>query len=196
MPPRASGPPLRVVIDANVYFVPPVRDFFLNAGWLAGAQLLEIGWSDTLLAEVERNWARVTGTDRSAERWQRFATRFREAFAPGQGEAAGPLPPGTRVAPEDQLVVGLALALRARGIVTLNLRHFPPGALAALGLRVWHPDAFCNELFALDPDAVLAILRHQGATLRRPRSLTATLDALSRTCPRFVSEVRAREQSR
>lgn len=184
-------PPLRVVVDANVYFVPPVRDFLLNAGWLAGERLIEIGWSDAILAEVERNWTRVTGVARSEERWRRFATRFREAFVTGRGEATVPLRADTRVAAEDRHVASLALATRADGIVTLNLRDFPRRELATMGLRVWHPDALCRELHALDPSAVLTILRYQGTTLRSPRSLDATLDALSAICPRFVEQVRA-----
>ena len=196
MAPGRSVPPLPVVVDANVYFVPPVRDFLLNAGWLRGARLLEIRWSDALLAEVERNWARVTGGARAEERWRRFVTRFREAFAAGHGAATVALPAGTRVAPEDRHVVGLALATRAGGIVTLNLRDFPRGELATLGLQVWHPDALCCELHARNPSAVLTILRHQGTALRSPRSLAETLAVLSASCPRFVAQVWAGEAAR
>lgn len=116
-------------------------------------------------------------------------------FASSQGEALGPLPAGVRIAPEDHHVVGLALATRAGGIVTLNLRHFPPRELETLGLRVWRPDTLCRELHALDPVAVLAVLRHQGAMLRPPRSVAATLAALSGVCPEFVAQVRARARS-
>lgn len=195
MTPGSSATPLRVVVDANVYFIPPVRDFLLNAGWLTGSRLLEIIWSEAILAEVERNWARVTGITRSEERWQRFATRFREVFAAGRGEATIPLRAESGVAPEDRHVVGLALAMRADGVVTLNLRDFPPRELATLGQRVWHPDALCRELHQRNPSAVLAILRHQGTSLRSPRSLAATLDVLSATCPRFVEQVRRGESA-
>lgn len=194
--PAPSAPLLRVVVDTNVYFVPPVRDFLLNAGWLTSARLLTIGWSETILAEIERNWTRVTGPDRATERWHRFASRFREAFAAGYGEAAVSLRPDTRIASEDRHIVSLALALQADGIVTLNLRDFPQHELATLGLKVWHPDALCQELYARDPTAVLAILHYQGANLRPPRSLDTMLAVLFRTCPKFVEQVRTGSASR
>ena len=193
-PPAAERP--RIVIDANLFFVPPVRDVLLTAGWLAGARLIEVVLSEALLAEVARNWSRVTGAARAAERWGHFEGRFRSEFATGLVASFAPLPPGGRIAPEDRHIVALALAAGAQGIATLNLRDFPIRDLAALGLRVWHPDALCRELHALDPTAMLAILNYQGATLRPPRSLAATLAALSRVCPRFVEQVRAGEAAR
>ena len=188
-PPAPERP--RIVVDANLFFVPPVRDVLLTAGWLDGARLIEVVWSEALLAEVARNWSRVTGPERAAERWGHFEGRFRSEFATGLVETLAPLPPGGRIAPEDRHIVALALAAGAQGIVTLNLRDFPVRDLARLGLRVWHPDALCCELHALDPAAILAVLTFQGATLRPPRSLAATLDVLSRTCPGFVEQVRA-----
>ena len=193
-PPIPERP--RIVIDANLFFVPPVRDVLLTAGWLEGTRLIEVVWSEALLAEVARNWSRVTGPERAEERWGHFEGRFRSEFATGLVESLAPLPPGGRIAPEDRHVVALALAARAQGIVTLNLRDFPTRELAALGLQVWHPDALCRELHVLDPTAMLAVLNYQGAALRRPRSLAATLDALAKVCPRFVEQVRADAASR
>lgn len=190
--PTAAERP-RIVIDANLFFVPPVRDVLLTAGWLAGARLIEVIWSEALLAEVARTWARVTGPFRAAERWERFEGRIRSEFVAGLVETLAPLPPGGGIAPEDRHIVALALAARATGIVTLNLRAFPARDLAPLGLRAWHPDAFCQELCAADPQAVEAILAYQASVLRPPRTLAATLHALSGCCPRFAARVRARE---
>lgn len=176
----------RIVIDANLFFVPPVRDVLLTAGWLAGARLIEVVWSEALIAEVAHNWTRVTGPERAAERWQRFEGRFRSEFATGLIETLAPLPPGGHI-------VALALAAGAAGIVTLNLRDFPARDLAPLGLGAWHPDAFCQALYAGDPPAVEAILAYQGSVLRPPRLLAATLHALAGCCPRFAAQVRARE---
>lgn len=186
----------RIVIDANLFFVPPVRDVLLTAGWLDDARLIEVVWSEALLAEVARNWARVTGPARAAERWERFEGRFRSEFSGGLIATLAPLPTGGRIAPEDRHIVALALAGGAKGIVTLNLRDFPSRDLAALGLLVWHPDSLCRELHALDPAAMLAVLHYQGAILRPPRSLAATLDALSAICPKFVAQVRSGETPR
>lgn len=183
----------RIVVDANLFFVPPVRDVLLTAGWLAGARLIEVVWSEALLAEVARNWARVTGSARAAERWQRFEGRFRSEFAAGLIDKLAPLPPGGGIAPEDRHIVALALAAGAQGIVTLNLRDFPARDLTPLGLRTWHPDAFCQALYAADPPAVEAILAYQGSVLRPPRPLAATLHALAGCCPRFAAQVRARQ---
>jgi hypothetical protein len=191
--PAAERP--RVVIDANLFFVPPVRDFLLTAGWLAEARLLDVAWSDALLAEVERNWARVTGPERAEERWHRFEGRFRSEFAAGRVATLAPLPAGGRITPEDRHIVALAVAAGATGIITLNLRHFPAGALAPLGLRAWHPDAFCQTLYATAPQAVEAILAYQGSILRPPRPFDVTLRALAGCCPGFAARVRDRRGS-
>lgn len=181
--------PWRVIIDANVFFAPPVRDLLLECGVRADP-FLTILWSDAILDEVARNWARVTGPRDAAARWRRLEDRFRAVFAAGRITATATLGPGSRVALEDRHVAESALAGRADGIVTFNLRDFPAGDLAAVGLRLWHPDALLCALFARDAARLLETLEAQGAALNIPRALPSAVAVLARTCPRFAALAR------
>jgi hypothetical protein len=181
----------RVVLDANVFFIAPVRDFLLTGAW--ELRLIEVCWSAAILAEVERNWARVTGTERAAERWQRLASALQRAF-PDALVPSVTMPvvsgyPG--VSAEDWHVVETALVAQATGIVTFNRRHFPVRSLATLGLQPWSPDGLFLDLYRRDAENVLATLSRQGTYFRRPRSLQGTLIALAPRCPRFVAAIRA-----
>ncbi|MDD9980880.1 MAG: hypothetical protein OXU81_05905 [Gammaproteobacteria bacterium] len=66
--------------------------------------------------------------------------------------------------------VALAAAVEAGAdtIVTRNLRDFPPERLAPHDLTAKHPDVFIADLFAADPEAVLATVRGHRAALRNP----------------------------
>lgn len=180
----------RVVVDANLFFTPPVRDLFFY-GSARADPVLAVLWSDAILAEVARNWARVTGTVRAEARWRHFEARFRAVFARGRIAETVPLPAASRVAWEDRHVVGTALAGRADGIVTFNRRDFPAAELAAYGLRVWSPDALGVRLLARFPAGVVATLREQGAALHPECSLTEVIVAISPHCPRFAAAASA-----
>lgn len=58
--------------------------------------------------------------------------------------------------PDDAHVIEAALNGGATVIVTVNLRDFPRNALAAVGLRAVHPDAFLTDLWVRQPDPVAA----------------------------------------
>lgn len=184
-------PDHRVVLDANLFFHPTVRDILLVRA--REARLIEVCWSPAILAEVERNWARVTGAERATERWQRLLSALRPAF-PAALVSDTPSPPAAGspgVPPEDWHVIGTALAARPTGIVTLNRRPFPARTLERLGLRVWSPDTLCLDLYECAGERMVATLISQGARLHRPRSLSDTLAVLASQCPRFVARVRA-----
>ena len=180
----------RIVIDANLFFLPPVRDFFLTGA--RESRLIEVRWSEEILAEVERNWTRVTGEDRAVERWLRLSAALERAFPDALVPTAMlPLAGYPGVDPADWHVVGTAMAAQATGIVTINRRHFPARYLAALGLQVWSPDELCLDLYQHAAERVLVTLVRQSAYLQRPRSLADTLAVLAPQCPRFIVLLRA-----
>lgn len=180
----------RIVVDANIFFVLPVREI-LFYGASRPDPLVTILWSDTILAEVERNWSRVTGVQDAEARWRRFEERFRLVFAAGRVTTSVVLPASSRIAVEDRHVVGTALAGGATGIVTFNLRDFPRSELATLGLQCWHPDQLLLALLATQPSRLLATLHMQGQGLRSPRTVQDSLTILRATCPRFAAQARS-----
>jgi hypothetical protein len=77
---------------------------------------------------------------------------------------------------------------------TENLKDFPPGAVAHLGMTVAGQDDFLSGLLELYPDAVLDALRRQASRYRRePRTLMALLNVLAspgQGCPEFTRQCR------
>ncbi len=59
--------------------------------------------------------------------------------------------------PGDLHVLASAIAGRARGIITLNLKDFPRRTLGEHGLEALHPDSFLCALAAREPDAALRV---------------------------------------
>lgn len=179
----------RIVVDANVFFVLPVREI-LFYGASRPDPLVTILWPDAILAEVARNWSRVTGRQNAEARWQSFETRFRNVFASGRITTSAALAATSRIAVEDRHVASTALAGEAAGIVTFNTRDFPRAEMATLGLRCWHPDQLFCDLLTRRPAELLATIRVQEQTLRIPRSTADSLAILNTTCPRFVAQAR------
>lgn len=64
----------------------------------------------------------------------------------------------------------LAAAIRCNAsvIVTFNQRDFPADVLAVYGVESQHPDVFVENLFDLDPAAVIAAAQRQRARLKNP----------------------------
>ncbi|MBK1661208.1 hypothetical protein [Paracraurococcus ruber] len=83
--------------------------------------------------------------------------------------------------PGDRHVLAAVIAASLGVILTMNLRDFPPGALAPLGVAVAHPDPFLCALHDADPEAVRASAEAAHANLSRSTpTFGAYLDALRR----------------
>jgi hypothetical protein len=96
--------------------------------------------------------------------------------------------------PKDRHVLAAAVAGRADVLVTENLKDFPPGSVAHLGITVAGQDDFLLGLLELYPNAVLDALRRQSSRYRRePRSVTALLSILGgpgQGCAEFARQCR------
>jgi hypothetical protein len=68
----------------------------------------------------------------------------------------------------DRHVLAAAIRCNASLIVTFNDRDFPAAALAPYGIEAQHPDLFIDNLFDLDPAAVVAAAQRQRAALKNP----------------------------
>ena len=179
----------RLVIDANILLQAPMRDTLLR---LAQERIIAVFWSDTILAEVERNFARVSGTAEAERRYARLIDALRQNF-PGAfvpDVEIGVVSPG--VAPHDRHVLACALAAPANLIVTYNTRHFPMHLLAPHGVLAWHPDTLLTALLSQRPDDLHEVLLAQGRDLHPLRTLSEILARLSEDAPRFAAQARRR----
>jgi len=74
--------------------------------------------------------------------------------------------------PGDRHVLAAAVVGRADVIVTFNLKHFPPAALAPYGVEAQHPDMFIRHVLNLDAEIALPIVRNLRVGLRAPTQTT------------------------
>ena len=149
---------MRAVLDACVLYPTVLREILADA---AGAGLYMPVWSARILDEWRHAAARQ-GLDAGAE-IALLRDRFPHALTAADADAAGLDLPD----PADRHVVEAALAASAPVIVTANLRDFPRGALAAVGVRAIHPDEFLRDLFLSHPEAILAAVIATEARARQ-----------------------------
>lgn len=70
--------------------------------------------------------------------------------------------------PDDRHVLAAALHAGCDLIVTLNLRHFPPAALADHGIRAVHPDELLCTLLETQAYRTRAAVEALRSSLHRP----------------------------
>jgi predicted nucleic acid-binding protein len=172
----------KVVLDANVLFPFTLRDTLLRA---AGQEYFQIYWSETILEETTRNLV-ATGTISPAQ-----ANRLRDAMTAAFPEAMvtdfDHLIHAMPNQEKDRHVAAAAEKVGAQVIVTNNLRDFE--ALPE-GLEAQSPDEFLSNLFDLDRDRMVSLIREQAKALPNPpRTLSELIAGLAKTVPDFAAEV-------
>lgn len=70
--------------------------------------------------------------------------------------------------PKDRHVLAAAICACADVIVTINLRDFPPKAIAAFGIEAQHPDEFILHLLDLEPGIVAGAAQDHRLSLKNP----------------------------
>ena len=161
----ARRPPI-VVLDANLLYPFHLRNLLVQFGV---DSIIAPRWTARIHDEWVRNLVRNGGPDHD----RLFRTRkLLEQVLPGADTADWerhlPFVPEA-IDPKDRHVVAAALASKADGILTFNLRHFPEQASV---VPAHHPDDFLLALHDDDPEPVLA-------------SAHAAHMNLSRTTPTF-----------
>jgi predicted nucleic acid-binding protein len=82
---------------------------------------------------------------------------------------------------DDRHVLAAAIRCNASVIVTFNQKDFPDETLGPFGIEAQHPDEFVDNLFDLDPAAVVAAAQRQRKQLKTPPMDVGTyLDLLMR----------------
>lgn len=149
-------------------------------------------WTDQILDEAFHNIV-ANRPDLSLERLSTTRRKMCEAVEDCLVSGYAGLADGIALPdPGDRHVVAAAVRCSAQTIVTLNLKDFPPSALAALSIEAQHPDTFLSDLFDLAPAAIVAAVTAQAAALRHPpQSVGQLLATLERNgLVRTVEELR------
>jgi hypothetical protein len=159
MPPTTTA-----VLDACVLYPASLRDL-----------LVELGYQGVILArwtaEIHEEWmghllANRPDLDRNRlERTRVMMDRVRDCLVSGHQFL---IPSLDLPDPDDRHVLAAAIHCDARVIVTLNLKDFPPGALAAYRIEAQHPDSFLFDLLGARRKAFLAAVRAIRRRLKNP----------------------------
>jgi hypothetical protein len=153
------------VYDACVLYPAPLRDLLVRLG-LSGR--FRARWSAQIHDEWQRNLLRNRPdlTSMQVGRTSRLMDRaIPDALVTGYEHLVEGL---TLPDPDDRHVLAAAIRCHASVIVTFNERDFPPEALLPFGIEAQHPDVFIDNLFDLDPAAVIAAAQRQRAQLQAP----------------------------
>lgn len=175
------------LLDSCVLFPVSLRDTLLR---VAERGVYRPLWSEPILFDLRLNVVERY-PDISPERFDSMLEDMREAFEDATVTGFEPLIDSMTNDVSDRHVLAAAVAGRADVIVTHNVRDFPPTVCDPFGIDVQTPDEFLIHAFHLGPDLIVDVLRRQAADKKAPpMELEDLLDALERTVPDFVEEVR------
>jgi predicted nucleic acid-binding protein len=171
------------VLDACVLVPQSLCDLLLRLA--EEPRLYRPVWTEEILEEAHRAL-----TQRIPKRWPKpSADRWRAAITSAFPEAdVSPSP--TLIAratnhPGDRHVLAAAIEAGAREIVTSNLRHFRPEALAPWKIRALSPDEFLLEPYSLNPANVM----HKVDLMSNMETGGQTLKLLKKHVPAFVARI-------
>ncbi len=170
--------PFTVIYDACVLYPAPLRDFLM---WLALSGRFRARWSAQIHEEWKRNLLK-NRSDITPEQLDRTSALMDRAIPDALVTGHDVLVPGLNLPDaDDRHVLSAAIRCNASVIVTFNERDFPESALSPFGIEAQHPDEFVENLFDLDPAAVVAAAQRQRAQLKNPAMDTeAYLNVLRR----------------
>ncbi len=135
---------------------------------LAVADVFRARWTDEIHDEWIRSLLRdrpALSVDRLAVTRQRMNAHVRDCLVTGYGSL---IPTLSLPDADDRHVLAAAIHCGADAILTFNLSDFLVDALAPHGIEAVHPDAFLQELLALNPEDVCAAMRRQRLNLKNP----------------------------
>lgn len=184
----ASEAPV-VVYDACVLYPFHLRNLLVE---LAIEGLVAARWTDTIHDEWIRNLAKQAHIAKS----RLLITRdLMKAVLPEADIKNSETLVPTLSLPDksDRHVLAAAIAARASTILTWNVRHFPPSALAPHAIVARDPDTFLTALAETDVEAMSAVVEGARQNLRVTEpSPEAYLAALRRQgLKSFVARLKA-----
>lgn len=157
--------PFTVIFDACVLYPAPLRDFLM---WLALSGQFRARWSHDINEEWKRNLLR-NRPDLTNTQLNRTADLMNQAIPDALVDGYEDIIPSLDLPdPDDRHVLAAAIRCGASVIVTFNQRDFPQETLAPYAIETQHPDEFADNLFDLDPAAVVAAAQRQRSRLNNP----------------------------
>jgi predicted nucleic acid-binding protein len=181
--------PFVVIVDANVLFPLTLRDTLLRA---AAADFYQLRWSKDILDEMQRNL--VSTSTMSADKAIRLRATMEKYFPDALVTGYEPLVAVMHNDAKDRHVVAAAVKASAQVITTANLKDFTP---LPDGIEAQSPDEFLCNLFDLDPEGFIEILREQAADLQKPPvTFDKLLERLALVVPNLVIVVKAYIESK
>jgi hypothetical protein len=161
----SGAPPLIAFLDANVLYPAQLRNFLMH---LARRDLFQARWSDRAhdewIAALLRHRRDLTIVQLQRTR-RLMDENIDDALVSGYETLIDQL-----ILPDadDRHVLAAAIHGGAGVIITVNLRDFPVDALAPHGVEALHPDTFISGLLNDRPKDIVAALRAQQASLKKP----------------------------
>jgi hypothetical protein len=136
---------------------------------------------------MERNL--VSTETMSADQAARLRSTMEEYFPDAMVAGYEPIVAAMQNNEKDRHVVAAAVNAGAQVVATANLKdfvHLPEG------IEAQSPDEFLCNLFDLDPNGFIDMLREQASDMEKPPvSFEQLLDRLARPAPDLIAAVRA-----
>jgi predicted nucleic acid-binding protein len=168
--------PQTVILDANILFPAPLRDFFMHLAILGAMQAR---WTK----QIENEWTRnliAKRPDLDPTRVYRTAAQMNAAIPDALVTDFESLESNLVLPdPNDRHVLAAAIKAGADVIITKNLRDFPQHIVGAFEIQVLHPDVFVHQLLNLEPEIVIKAIQTMQAGLKNPpQTMLEVLDTL------------------
>ena len=161
----SRNPVITALLDANVLYPAPLRDYLLH---LASLGVYEPVWTAAIQDEWIRNLVKARpDINRAAlEATQRSMDQaFPGANVTGYESLIKNL---SLPDADDRHVIAAAIKGEAQVIVTANLKDFPATALIPYSIRAEHPDVFISACIEMDKRKGLKALENQVKALKKP----------------------------
>lgn len=153
------------VYDACVLYPAPLRDFLM---WLALSGRFRAKWTMEIHNEWKRNLLK-NRPDLTTGQLNRTSELMDQALPDACVSGYEELIEGLTLPDvDDRHVLAVAIHSNASVIVTFNQKDFPCTALSPFGIEAQHPDEFVDNLFDLDPAAVIEAAQRQRKQLKLP----------------------------
>jgi hypothetical protein len=174
-----------VLLDATALYPNTLRNVLLLAH---DRGLYQAKFSDEILEEVRESVLRRY-PDANMDR---TVSLIREHFGDCLVDNYQGLIPAMTNEPDDRHVSAAGVTCGAQVIVSDNVADFPEDSCAPYNIDVKTADEFLQDLWDLDSEGVLAILREAAAETSRPRmDVESILGTLKSSAPSFVNIVLA-----